>query len=85
MINIIVLYSQNLLYESGLKTDEKCRGVKIRAPKNPKKSLSNMFVAGDIIQTILGTFFLGHPVTTMILSIKSNFFYPFGSEITYVS
>ena len=23
---------------------------------------SNMFVAGDIIQTILRTFFLGHPV-----------------------
>ena len=26
--------------------------------------LSSMFAAGDIIQTILGTFFLGHPVGT---------------------
>ena len=24
-----------------------------------------MFVAGDIIQTILGTFFLGHPVACL--------------------
>ena len=33
--------------------------------------LSSMFVAGDIIQTILGTFFLGHPV--LILAIVQTF------------
>ena len=27
--------------------------------------LSSMFAAGDIIQTILGTFFLGHPVSKL--------------------
>ena len=31
---------------------------------------SNMFVAGDISQTILGAFFLGHPVFPKNLDVK---------------
>ena len=33
---------------------------------------SSMFVAGDISQTILGAFFLGHPVDDLIIKKEDD-------------